>query len=57
MTALTAGPGQDGSAMSAVRRAAAWWSQAAVRHAVRVALAMVIVFDVFLRLKLTRDLH
>ena len=50
MTALTAGQGQDGSAMSAVRRAAAWWSSAAVRHAVRVALAMVIAFYVSLSL-------
>ena len=50
MTALTAGQGQDGSAISAVRRAAAWWSSAAVRHAVRVALAMVIAFYVSLSL-------
>ncbi|MGD8481652.1 MAG: FUSC family protein [Gammaproteobacteria bacterium] len=50
MTALTAGQGQDGSAMSAVRRAAAWWSSETVRHALRVALAMVIAFYVSLSL-------
>ncbi|MGD8978038.1 MAG: FUSC family protein, partial [Gammaproteobacteria bacterium] len=48
MTTLTAGQSKGGSAMSAARRAAAWWSSETVRHALRVALAMVIAFYISL---------
>jgi len=50
MTALTAGQCKENSARSAARRAAAWLSSETVRHALRVALAMVIAFYVSLSL-------
>ena len=50
MTALTAGQGKAGSAATAARRVAAWVSSEAVRHALRVALAMVIAFYISLSL-------